>query len=903
MRIRLLLLLGWMVPFVAYAQTQQGVAKTKGRLNSDGTVTPGTLLKGVTIKVKGRTAVLSDDKGAFTFPVPGQQYSLETVRKNGYALVDPETLSRQYAYSKDNPLVLVLETPGRQADDELANERKIRRNLQRQLMQREDEIEQLREENRITQEEYRSRLQELYAQQETSEKLIAKMVEYYSRIDYDQLDDYNRQISTYILNGELARADSLLSTKGDINTRIAALRRHQSVNADERAALAKRQESLEQSEAYARKELEDLAQDCMHKHDIYRMQMRMDSAGYYMEMRAGLDTTNVEWQSDAYAYLAEYLSEYDKASVLIQRALRQAVQQFGENSPEVAKCHYIMLFMDYLQQAYDKCLKQASKVLEMNKLAYGDEHKNVAITLNLIGMVYWQLSDCKNALKYFQEALDMVRDLSGEDSEEYAMILGNIGAVYDDYERSLEYTQKALEINRDLFGDSRSVVAANLHNLGIVYARKGDFARAMEYYQQSVGILQKVYGEHHPSVADLLSSIGDIYSKQGDWIRSMEYYQKALAIELEVYGEHHTAVASSWSSIGRVYELQHDYARAMEYYQKALVIYQEVYGEHHTAVALIVNEMGDVYLSQKDYARAMECYEEALSILKEVYGERHQDVALLLYNWGCVYVEQGDYPRAMDHFRKALDMAREFYGEKHPLVVGIMNDMGALYAQQGDYAAAVDYFRKVLEIRKEVLGECHPDVLMSYYNIVMAFYSLEDYSSALLYIKKALVIARTLYGKDAEQSESYRNGLYQLYQQLLKNTDEYEEEYRSFLSEVVFVVRFSETDSVAARQGLEGDYLLLETSGGWNLDSTAFLFSEEEDSEENSEEASEAEETTDYVLMKDGEIFRYPGNVVVYLKFVGKEEKQKILEAYRQWKKRENGLAMVGGHLFEEFRS
>lgn len=898
MRIRLLLLLGWMVPFVAYAQTQQGVAKTKGRLNSDGTVTPGTLLKGVTIKVKGRTAVLSDDKGAFTFPVPGQQYSLETVRKNGYALVDPETLSRQYAYSKDNPLVLVLETPGRQADDELANERKIRRNLQRQLMQREDEIEQLREENRITQEEYRTRLQELYAQQETSEKLIAKMVEYYSRIDYDQLDDYNRQISTYILNGELARADSLLSTKGDINTRIAALRRHQSVNADERAALARCQESLEQSEAYARKELEDLAQDCMHKHDIYRMQMRMDSAGYYMEMRAGLDTTNVEWQSDAYAYLAEYLSEYDKASVLIQRALRQAVQQFGENSPEVAKCHYKMLVMDCLQQAYDKCLKQASKVLEMNKLAYGDEHKNVAITLNLIGMVYWQLSDCKNALKYFQEALDMVRDLSGEDSEEYAMILGNIGAVYDDYERSLEYTQKALEINRDLFGDSRSVVAANLHNLGIVYARKGDFARAMEYYQQSVGILQKVYGEHHPSVADLLSSIGDIYSKQGDWIRSMEYYQKALAIELEVYGEHHTAVASSWSSIGRVYELQHDYARAMEYYQKALVIYQEVYGEHHTAVALIVNEMGDVYLSQKDYARAMECYEEALSILKEVYGERHQDVALLLYNLGCVYVEQEDYPRAMDHFRKALDMGREFYGEKHPLVAGIMNDMGALYTRQGDYAVAVDYFRKALEIRKEVLGECHSDVLMSYDNIARAFYSLEDYPSALLYTKKALEIARTLYGEDAEQSELYRNGLYQLYQQLLKNTDEYEEEYRSFLSEVVVMVRFSETDSVAARQGLEGEYLLLETSDGWNLDSTAFLFSEEEDSEENSEEASEAEETTDYVLMKDGEIFRYPGNVVVYLKFVGKEEKQKFLEAYRQWKKTGEWIGDGGGTSF-----
>ena len=126
--------------------------------------------------MRGRTAVLSNTQGVFTFPIPGNKYSLEAVKKNGYQLIDPETLSRQYAYSA-NPLVLVLETPDERADDELANERKIRRNLQRQLMQREDEIEALREENRITQEEYRKQLQELYAQQETSETLGISQVQ------------------------------------------------------------------------------------------------------------------------------------------------------------------------------------------------------------------------------------------------------------------------------------------------------------------------------------------------------------------------------------------------------------------------------------------------------------------------------------------------------------------------------------------------------------------------------------------------------------------------------------------------------------------------------------------------------------------------------------------------------
>lgn len=40
MKIWILCMLSVFLPFVAGAQTQSGLAKTKGRLNSDGTVTP-----------------------------------------------------------------------------------------------------------------------------------------------------------------------------------------------------------------------------------------------------------------------------------------------------------------------------------------------------------------------------------------------------------------------------------------------------------------------------------------------------------------------------------------------------------------------------------------------------------------------------------------------------------------------------------------------------------------------------------------------------------------------------------------------------------------------------------------------------------------------------------------------
>ena len=100
------------------AQTQHGYVKTKGRLASNGTVIAGTRISGATIQVKGRTTVLSQSNGTFSFPVPAQDFYLQNVQKQGFVIMDPEMLTREYTYSK-SPLVLVLETKEQQADDKL----------------------------------------------------------------------------------------------------------------------------------------------------------------------------------------------------------------------------------------------------------------------------------------------------------------------------------------------------------------------------------------------------------------------------------------------------------------------------------------------------------------------------------------------------------------------------------------------------------------------------------------------------------------------------------------------------------------------------------------------------------------------------------------------------------------
>ena len=125
------------------AQTQQGYVKTKGRM-VNGKLVPGQGLKGATISIKGRATVLVNaDNGSFSFPVTNQQFRLDSVKKKGYQLVDYEACPKSYTYSP-NPIYIIMETPEQQLQDKLDAERKIRRNLQKQLQDKEDELETLK---------------------------------------------------------------------------------------------------------------------------------------------------------------------------------------------------------------------------------------------------------------------------------------------------------------------------------------------------------------------------------------------------------------------------------------------------------------------------------------------------------------------------------------------------------------------------------------------------------------------------------------------------------------------------------------------------------------------------------------------------------------------------------------
>ena len=559
------------IPLFLFAQTQQGYVKTKGRLGSNGTVIAGTRLPGATVTVKGGNAVVSGNKGTFSLAIPNNNYYLQNVQKQGYVLTDPDVLSKQYVYSK-NPLVLVLETPEQQADDKLATEKKIRHTLRRQLQEKEDKIESLKEQQKLNDEEYRKQLQEIYAQQESNEKLISEMADRYSKMDFDEVDEFNRQISSLILEGKLTEADSLLSTKGDINSRAEALRQYHEANVKEGQELQRRQKKHEKSTEYERKEREDLAQDCFRKFEILKMLHQNDSAAYYIVFRAELDTLDIYAQNDAAHFLNEYMAQYKEAFVFYNRMLNVAEQKHGKNSSIAAMCNnnFGAFFLSLGQYNYAE--RHFSHALDTYR-GLGDVFLPlVALIEGNLGSVYIDKQDYPSALSHFANGMDIYRSLYGDDCDEMANLYNSIGLCYSKqrkYDMAESYYQKVKDIWVRLYGEDSYDVSIVNNNLAGILWRNGQYDRAEKLYNDVLSFRRNIFGDNHPQVANIYNNLSALLLHKGSIDSAYVYQLRATEIWKEAYGERNPIVADSYGNISEILQQKGDWRGSLNYLKKA----------------------------------------------------------------------------------------------------------------------------------------------------------------------------------------------------------------------------------------------------------------------------------------------------------------------------------------------
>ncbi|EIJ42961.1 hypothetical protein BegalDRAFT_2096 [Beggiatoa alba B18LD] len=362
--------------------------------------------------------------------------------------------------------------------------------------------------------------------------------------------------------------------------------------------------------------------------------------------------------------------------------------------------------------------------------------KDLSQTLNDLAILVADDSSRRaEAEKYYQEALDIRRDLADKQPAVYrpdvATILNNLATlVADDSSRRAEaekYYQEALDIRRDLADKQPAVyrpyVATTLNNLAnLLQSDSSRRAEAEKYYQEALKIYRDLADKqpavYRPDVATTLNNLANLL--QSDSSRRAEaekYYQEALDIRRDLADKqpavYRPYVAGTLNNLANlVVDDSSRRAEAEKYYQEALKIYRDLADKqpavYRPDVATTLNNLAN--LLQSDSSRRAEAekyYQEALKIYRDLADKQpavyRPYVATTLNNLAALVVDDSSRrAEAEKYYQEALDIRRDLADKQpavyRPDVAMILNNLADLYKSDFNFRKAADFWQESTDI-------------------------------------------------------------------------------------------------------------------------------------------------------------------------------------------------------------
>ncbi|MFV0543651.1 MAG: protein kinase domain-containing protein [Marinicella pacifica] len=155
------------------------------------------------------------------------------------------------------------------------------------------------------------------------------------------------------------------------------------------------------------------------------------------------------------------------------------------------------VFGDYYPKTYDRMINTATSLQRIERyreadllfaeaqkvgqLIYPEGHPSLGRFIAERAVHFHDRGAFDQALKLYQQALDLTIQNSGKNSEEYAVRLNNLGYLYEDlgeYQKAIGMYRESIQIRKKLLGEDSLSVASARSNLARVLAKDKQFEQA-----------------------------------------------------------------------------------------------------------------------------------------------------------------------------------------------------------------------------------------------------------------------------------------------------------------------------------------------------------------------------------------------------------------------------------------
>jgi len=454
---------------------------------------------------------------------------------------------------------------------------------------------------------------------------------------------------------------------------------------------------------------------------------------------------------EAYEYYLKAKYKFDNKKTKEDVAVAQGMYTKAiEIDSGMLVARYALAETYLLSGEYQKAKQIYVEALERAQLRR--ERSIEANSLRGIGLVYWNLSEYVQALRYYDQSLAIVKevgDLFGE-----ARVLNNIGLVYWNqgaHQKALEYYTASLNIRRQLghlFGQAQT-----LGNMGLVYWNLYEYPKALEHFNEAIKINRQI-GERQQEGATL-NNIALVYEAEGDYEKALTTHTEALNINEEL-GDR-KGEGQILNNIGVIYGDLGHYQAALDYYHRAAKIHTDIGNRKDLGKTL--NNIGFIHTEQANYKEALPYLTQSLELAEQM--EDKENESNTRQNLGIFYLRQNYFSQSLQQFElseEIFDHLQDTLGK-----LASASFVGLALFKLGELETAR---AKLSEVEHDLttFASLHYPTLVfwgTYWNTSQLCTAVGEHPQSLVYLKRAYdeIIKRTKRIQDSKLRSSFSSNV------------------------------------------------------------------------------------------------------------------------------------------------
>ena len=691
----------------------------KGKVMQYQGKTSKVVLGGVEILAANAGSTISGVQGDFSLNFKklkaGDRVKIMRVEKTGYILFNKEAVDQWHISRTGQPFTIVMCKEEKYREIRNNYERISSESYAKKMKAEENRLSALRKQNKLTEENYKKRLEQLHYDYETQLENLDTYIDRVSRYDLSELSEKENDIISLMQQGKV---DEALSAYDEMNLEEKLEREINiigslSIAEDKlnKEAQDNRQKALQTYEAICRKN--DILYLAGGSENIKKIKESMRKVAF-------ADTTFTRAMVN-YVLFLEKDQEYMEALDMVLIALRNSKDDTEQYSISLITGEILTNLgeFDEAEELYQYSYEFLCKI-------YKDEPELIAIygggVLEGMATLFFMQGKSKEAEEVYAQRSELRNLLNETLGITYSMsdIMSDINRVRNlisrhSFDAAIDLAYKTRDNLEKLCKDSnkdferKKYLSILYSHIASAFYQKRNFTEAYTNIDKSISLLEDICKTHFNEYAKALSEAydlkGGILRATAKYYGAIDSYRKAIDMVdtlINIKPDNSNLLirfrADVCSNLGNAYIDSKQYNECIKILKKALIDYEMIRFKSIVTNANYINAMmglnnayfniGDnkntIYYGKIALKSASEGYESAPSIFANLF-------TLSLYNYcRTVCLPSGDYSTGETLIKKAISIYEKKEVAHYDYLENSYYELAFLYQMQGKNKEAED---------------------------------------------------------------------------------------------------------------------------------------------------------------------------------------------------------------------